>query len=557
LTAQNSGRALDKVALDDVPLAARIADITTSQLQQSIWLYRGLLGGQLDSQAAVEEAVFEYDELGASIQQKISSGLQNLNGAMDRVDDEELRARLLNQAEQLTSISERYQSLYNDGRSLLSLLQDGQFEEAELNLPMVEIDVEDMSAELLAFNNEIAAQTSSIAIAAATDAESSGGDLLWITIVAFAVALVFGWLVVRSVSLQLGADPEGLARVAEDLAEGRLTLEVSESDQGVYQSIGQTVSKLRQVIRTIKSGAAQVATASQQVLQGNTDLSSRTQEQASSLEEIAASMEEMAGTVNQNAENAQQAEQLAKEAQKKATEGSQVVGEAVTAMDMIDASSSRITEILEMIEEIAFQTNLLALNAAVEAARAGEQGRGFAVVANEVRALAGRSSTAAKDIKNLIQESITNVNNGMKLVNNSGAMLHEIVNSVRGVTEMVTEIAAASVEQSDGIAQVNKAVIQMEGMTQQNAALVEEAAAASQSMGDEARDLSAMVAFFQLNEEDDLGSALVSKDSTKKAASKPESSNGTSVDDDLEDDGFESLADDISETEEDGEWTKF
>jgi methyl-accepting chemotaxis protein len=497
----NSGNVLTRVANSDVPLAALISETTTTQLQQSIWLYRGLLGGQLDSGAAVEEAAFEFEQLGILVAENIQTTKERLNLALEAAADEEETARIQQDIDQLLELDETYVGLREDGRALLDLLKQGDFAKAELRLPMVEIDVEDMSAQLLDFNAAIGQQTSDVAVLAAGQADDASRNMLMLALVAFGLSLFMGYFIVRSVGTQLGADPAKLLQMTEALAEGRLVMDDNKGQLGVYKAINRTMATLRIVIESIKSGTDQVATASQQVLQGNTDLSSRTQEQASSLEEVAASMEEMAGTVNQNAENAQQAEKLAKEAQDKAGEGSLVVSEAVTAMDMIDESSSRITEILEMIEEIAFQTNLLALNAAVEAARAGEQGRGFAVVANEVRNLAGRSSKATKDIKSLIQESQGNVANGMTLVNNSGAMLHEIVSAVKGVSEMVSEIAAASVEQSDGIAQVNKAVIQMEGMTQQNAALVEEAAAASQSMGDQAHELNAQVAFFRLDDD--------------------------------------------------------
>ena len=487
--ANSSRQALTQVATDGVPITTMIAEMTSSQLEQSIWLYRGLLASQLDSEAAVEEAAFEFEDLGSVIQDKFSRAAEQLAQSRENASDTESQQLATAKIEQLTELQENYDNLLSSGIGLLQLIQQGNLAQAELRLPMIEIDVEDMSLQLIAYSAEIAEQTSAVAITAAENADAASSNMLVFTMIAFILSWVMGWLVVRSVNRQLGADPEELLQVAESLASGHLGHDVDADRGGVSGAIGQTMQKLRQVIRSIKTGADQVANASQQVLHGNTDLSSRTQEQASSLEEIAASMEEMAGTVNQNAENAQQAEKLAREAREKALEGSEVVSEAVTAMDMIDESSSRITDILDMIEEIAFHTNLLALNAAVEAARAGEQGRGFAVVANEVRSLAGRSSTAAKDIKLLIQESINNVNKGMKLVNDSGARLHEIVTAVGGVNDIITEIAAASLEQSDGIAQVNKAVIQMEGMTQENAALVEQAAAASQSMGDEAREL--------------------------------------------------------------------
>ncbi len=319
-----------------------------------------------------------------------------------------------------------------------------------------------------------------------------------IAVFALAVSLVLCLLLLRRIEAQLGADPAELLDLAETVSSGDLTMADDRSARGVARAIRRTVVGLREVIEGIQISADAVGVAAEQVYHGNTDLSSRTQEQASSLEEIAASMEEMTGTVNQNADNARKANELAKETREQAAEGNEVVSQTVTAMDMIDESSQRIADILDMIEDIAFQTNLLALNAAVEAARAGEHGRGFGVVAAEVRRLARRSSTAAKDIKALINESTSNVDKGMRMVNNAGAMLQQIVNGVRDVSDLISEIAAASLEQAEGIAQVNKAVVQMEEMTQQNAAMVEEAAAASQAMGEQSQELNRLVGFFHI-----------------------------------------------------------
>ncbi|MCW8830462.1 MAG: methyl-accepting chemotaxis protein [Gammaproteobacteria bacterium] len=351
-----------------------------------------------------------------------------------------------------------------------------------------------------------------------------------VVIVAMIISIFMALMILRGVNTQLGRDPAELMTISESLANGDLDIKVDKGAVGVYGSIGQTIQKLLEIISGIKSGASEVSVASEQVSQGNANLSQRTQEQASSLEEVASSMEEMTGTVNQNSENAQHANQLAIAAREQADTGGRVVNEAITAMGEINDASKQIADIIGVIDEIAFQTNLLALNAAVEAARAGEQGRGFAVVASEVRNLAGRSATAAKEIKDLIQNSVVKVDNGSKLVSESGGALSEIVDSVKKVSDIVAEIAAASKEQSDGINQVNKALLQMDEMTQQNASLVEEAAAASEAMGAQAQELDALVSFFKLNESDYVRYAGVSH--AKKQAvthsaapklSKPES----------------------------------
>jgi len=292
-------------------------------------------------------------------------------------------------------------------------------------------------------------------------------------------------------------------RVATALSEGDLREEMTGEFKGEYlemqSSINQTITNLRGMVGQIQNSAGSLVSAAGEIAQGNTDLSQRTEEQASSLEETASSMEELTSTVRQNADNARQANQLAAGARDQAEQGGDVVKKAVDAMAEINSSSKKIADIIGVIDEIAFQTNLLALNAAVEAARAGEQGRGFAVVAGEVRNLAQRSAGAAKEIKTLIQDSVEKVDDGSRLVDQSGQTLGEIVASVKKVSDIIAEIAAASQEQSSGIDQVNKAVTQMDEVTQQNAALVEEAAAASESMDEQARGLHKLMEFFKVD----------------------------------------------------------
>ncbi|MEZ5498486.1 MAG: methyl-accepting chemotaxis protein [Steroidobacteraceae bacterium] len=283
-------------------------------------------------------------------------------------------------------------------------------------------------------------------------------------------------------------------KLVDEANRGDLTHRMDlEGKQGLYVRIGSGINALVEnmsgVVSQVKKAATEVYRGAEEISAGNANLSQRTEQQASSLEETASSMEEMTSTVKQNADNAGQANQLAMAARDQAEKGGAVVSRAVKAMTEINDSSKRIADIISVIDEIAFQTNLLALNAAVEAARAGEQGRGFAVVASEVRNLAGRSATAAKEIKDLIQESVRRVDEGSTLVTQSGTTLEQIVAAVKKVSDIVAEITAAGREQSAGIDQVNKAVMQLDELTQQNAALVEEATAASQSMADQARIL--------------------------------------------------------------------
>ncbi|MBL0124643.1 MAG: HAMP domain-containing protein [Betaproteobacteria bacterium] len=296
-----------------------------------------------------------------------------------------------------------------------------------------------------------------------------------------------------------------VVRVLGALAKGDLTEKITGEHKGTWGQMkddaNATVDRLTEIVSQIKESTESINVASKEIASGNTDLSSRTEEQASSLEETASSMEELTSTVKQNAENARQANQLAAGASDVAVRGGDVVGQVVTTMSSINESSKKIVDIISVIDGIAFQTNILALNAAVEAARAGEQGRGFAVVATEVRNLAQRSAAAAKEIKELIGDSVEKVGAGTKLVDEAGKTMEEIVSSVKRVTDIMAEITAASQEQSTGIEQVNQAITQMDEVTQQNAALVEQAAAAAESMEEQAGNLSQAVSIFKLTQQ--------------------------------------------------------
>ncbi|MFM0053182.1 methyl-accepting chemotaxis protein [Caballeronia grimmiae] len=307
-----------------------------------------------------------------------------------------------------------------------------------------------------------------------------------------------GWFVLRrAIMTPLSEALKHFARISD----GDLTHEVSiktRDEMGqLLAGVAIMKDKLAATVGTVRLSSEAIASASKQIAAGNTDLSSRTEEQAASLEETAASMEELTSTVKQNSENAKQASSLADNASAVANEGSAIVGQVVETMAGIEQSSSKIAEIIGMIEGIAFQTNILALNAAVEAARAGEQGRGFAVVASEVRSLAQRSSAAAKEIKDLIETSGGRVQAGTELVARAGETMQRVGTAIQRVTDIMGEIASASHEQSRGIEQVNQAISQMDEVTQQNAALVEEAAAAAGSMEDQAKQLTAAVAVFR------------------------------------------------------------
>ena len=334
-------------------------------------------------------------------------------------------------------------------------------------------------------------------------AASSQRLMYWLdlcAVIAVIIGSVMGWAITRSITLPL----DKAVRNARSVADGNLTTTInveSKDETGLLmQALKDMNQHLAKTVGQIRGSADSIATASAQIAAGNQDLSSRTEKQASSLEETAASMEELTSTVRQNADNARQANQLAVSASSVAVKGGAVVLQVVGTMSAINASSRKIVDIIGVIDGIAFQTNILALNAAVEAARAGEQGKGFAVVAAEVRSLAQRSAAAAKEIKTLIGDSVEKVEEGSRQVAKAGQTMDEIVGSVKRVTDIMAEIMAASQEQTQGIEQINQAITQMDQVTQQNAALVEEAAAAAQSLQEQASGLSQVVRVFKIDQ---------------------------------------------------------
>lgn len=325
-------------------------------------------------------------------------------------------------------------------------------------------------------------------------------------IVVIVIAIILGLILAVCLAKIVSTPLQSAVSLAQSIASGDLTHHVkaeSTCETGqLIQALADMNNSLHSVVSEVRAGTNQINTAATEIASGNMDLSSRTEEQASSLEETASSMEEITSTIKHNSDNARQANILSKSASSIAEKGGNVVSEVVATMSSINESSHKIVDIISVIDGIAFQTNILALNAAVEAARAGEQGRGFAVVASEVRSLAQRSASAAKEIKELINDSVDKVAQGSRLVDSAGTTMQEVVESVKRVSDIISEITAAGVEQSTGVDQINNAIMQMDNVTQQNAALVEQAAAAAASMQEQAANLVQVVSVFNIGQEE-------------------------------------------------------
>ncbi|MCM2565305.1 methyl-accepting chemotaxis protein [Janthinobacterium sp. SUN211] len=412
--------------------------------------------------------------------------------------------------------------VYLDSRAQVSKLKaDGQ--EAEAEKAFQGIFVPGSTKYLKVVNDMLQHQRASIDTTAREIdevAKTSRNLLLTLAVLALGFGVVCAWLLTTGIVRPLRTAVE----IARKVADGDLTAQI---DASAKDETGQLLLALKDmntsllnIVSEVRAGTDSIATSSTEIAAGNQDLSSRTEEQAGSLEETASSMEELTSTVKQNADNARQANQLAASAAQVAVKGGAVVAQVVGTMESINASSNKIVDIISVIDGIAFQTNILALNAAVEAARAGEQGRGFAVVASEVRNLAQRSASAAKEIKTLIGASVEQVNAGSMLVAQAGSTMNDIVDSVQRVSDIITEITAASSEQSVGIDEINRAIGQMDAVTQQNAALVEESAAAAESMQHQAHNLAQVVSVFKLNGQQAGAGGLKAVGGGKRPAAK-------------------------------------
>ncbi|MBY0239899.1 MAG: MCP four helix bundle domain-containing protein [Burkholderiaceae bacterium] len=475
-------------------------DLDTDKVPKVIGAYEAI-GGVNDIARAMRNAMLSTDpdtvkkELKRVEDKKveIDGHLSKLSALIDDDEDLESKAKL----KAVLEAKERYLAVQSTFISK-SADQDKRDENVVYLLTTVR---KEQTAYMNALQELVKYQISAVD-KAATDAHDRYLVVRNMMIALTLLATVLASLVLYWISRSITGPLNRAVGVAEAVAGGDLTMQIESESQ---DETGQLLRALRNMndslvhtVGRVRSGSDTINTATNEIATGNLDLSSRTETQASSLEETASSMEELTSTVTQNADNARQATSLVVAASDFATKGGKVVGEVVTTMGAIKDSSNKIVDIIAVIDGIAFQTNILALNAAVEAARAGEQGRGFAVVASEVRALAQRSAAAAKEIKTLINQSVATVDTGAKLVDEAGATMDGIVTAVKQVADIMTEISAASQEQSSGIAQVNEAIVQIDDATQQNAALVEEAAAAAQSLRDQAQMLAEAVSVFRI-----------------------------------------------------------
>ena len=479
------GKSAKMMAAEELPKERLAREWLSNVKQNGIRTYAALMVQDNGMFAMYQKQIAETLKVNAELSRQ-------LEGSISRP---EARVKFL-------EIGEKYKAFANSRDTLLALREQGTLDAAAMERRIQAEFLPARQAYFAAMDDFVDFEREVID-AAALDIQKVKDSSSILFLVLGVIALVSGILSAWRLSLSITRPIAEAVRLAETVADGDLTATVNADSRDeigqLLQALKTMNGNLSRIVADVRHGTESIATSAGEIATGNLDLSSRTEEQASSLEETASAMEELTSTVKQNADNAKQASQLAAAASTVAVQGGEVVNQVIGTMSTINASSKRIADIISVIDGIAFQTNILALNAAVEAARAGEQGRGFAVVASEVRNLAQRSANAAKEINNLITDSVANVEAGSKLVEQAGVTINQIMESVRHVTDIVSEISAASMEQSTGIEQINQAVMQMDEVTQQNAALVEEAAAASQAMQDQSGRLAQLVQVFKIN----------------------------------------------------------
>jgi len=503
LSLNTVGGELKNIAEEDIPLSNRLSDITTKQLEQAVLFERALRLGRIEgSSTGREQELLRTEQEFIKLGEEINAGLkdfearsgQALSVRNDSAGHDKF-SRLLGSAK---SISEQHGRYEKHAEDIFGMIKSGRTTEAETAAAVALAEEQKLDKEIEGVLHNIEQSTEKSATTAEEKERSAIVAMTSLTLVGVILGIVLGSLITVAITRPLAKAVEIAKRIAEGDLENNIEVTSRDETGQLLEALKSMSSSLTSIVTEVANSTSAIAEASSEISLGNASLSQRTEEQASSLEETASSMEEMTGTVKQNADSAAEAKQLADANRRRAAGGAEVVTRTVKAMGEINDSSNRIADIIGTIDGIAFQTNLLALNAAVEAARAGEQGRGFAVVASEVRSLAQRSAEAAKEIKGLIEDSVSKVKAGTQLVDESGKTLEEIIEGTQKVADIIAEIAAASIEQASGIDQVNNAVTQMDNMTQDNAALVEEAAAASRSMEEQANILMEQVSYFKL-----------------------------------------------------------
>jgi len=502
----NISDSLTLVGSDRVPKVQRLADITDNVNL----IARELRNALIFSDAAKVAAALDVSQ---KAREDIAKTLDDLAPTLTSDEGKKRLAAVTEARSAYVPIQQQFMDLVRAGKKdeAAALLVD-RMRPAQLAYIKKLDELKDLQIELIA--------------KAATDGEAAYAEakvLMFGLLAAMAACgALLGWWITRSITRPVN---EAVA-VAEKVAAGDLgsVIHVTSTDETgrLLSALKAMNESLVRIVGTVRNSSDSIATGSAQIASGNADLSQRTEEQASALEETAASMEQLGSTVKANADNARQANQLALSASTVAVQGGEVVGQVVETMKGINDSSKKIADIISVIDGIAFQTNILALNAAVEAARAGEQGRGFAVVASEVRSLAQRSAEAAKEIKGLITASVERVEQGTALVDQAGSTMSEVVSSIKRVTDIMGEISAASMEQSQGVSQVGEAVGQMDQVTQQNAALVEESAAAADSLKQQAQQLVAAVAVFKLGGEQEAAAPVLAPTSSGTERRSPQ-----------------------------------
>jgi methyl-accepting chemotaxis protein len=469
-------------AVNVVPSLLSIAEVTAGISSLRIYTWRQLALSDGEDSLSVEKI--------ASAKIRVAKGLEKYE--RDYAADEKDKQLLF-------AVRDAYSTFLERQTAVMALVKAGKWSEARALMSSIQPIIDQVNAALekhRKYNEQLGD------VAAKKSLDTIGQATLHASIISTVVILIVAGLGILIARQIVGAIASAVVS-AEAIAGGDLTRRIEATSQDEIGDLMLAMSKMNSslidIVSNVRSGVSTIAAASSQIAMGNIDLSSRTEAQASSLEETASATEELTSTVKQNAENARQANQLAASASGIAVQGGEVVKQVVATMTEINTSSAKVVDIISVIDSIAFQTNILALNAAVEAARAGEQGRGFAVVATEVRNLAQRSATAAKEIKQLIDDSVSRAELGSKLVEQAGATMEQVVTSVQRVTDVVNEISLASGEQTVGIEQVNQAISQMDQTTQENAALVEESAAAAKALEQQAKQLEEAVSIFKLH----------------------------------------------------------